>query len=126
LTEASTTASAALARECAQIQTRFRGRGPRRTRVFFCNPEVIVVLMEDTLTTADKSLVADGKADIVDQVRGEFQATMEIELVAAVERVTGGKVHAFIGGNRIDPDMSVEVFVLTPPNATRSELASAG
>jgi uncharacterized protein YbcI len=111
--ESAATLNAEIARECARIQTRFRGRGPRRTRVIR-RGDVVVVLMEDTLTTAEKSLVGDGKTDLVEQMRSEFQATMQSALVAAIERLTGARVIAFMSGSHTEPDMSVEVFVLTP------------
>lgn len=108
--------NAEIARECARIQTQFRGRGPRRTRVIR-RDDVVVVLMEDTLTTADKSLLADGKTALVEEMRREFQATMKSALVAAIERLMGARVIAFMSGNHTEPDMAVEVFVLTPGTA---------
>jgi uncharacterized protein YbcI len=70
--------------------------------------------MEDTLTTSDKSLVAAGKEGLVDEMRAEFQATMQEELVEVVERLMGNTVIAFMSANHLEPDMSAEVFVLTP------------
>jgi uncharacterized protein YbcI len=109
----SDTSSAEIARECARIQTRFLGRGPAKTRVF-SRADLLVVLMEDTLTTADKSLLAHGKDSVVEHVRAEFQDAMEQEFVSAIERLTSRTVVAFMSGSHIDPDMAVEVFVLTP------------
>lgn len=109
----STTLNAAIARECARIRTRYVGRGPRKTRVIV-RSDLVLVLMEDTMTTADKSLLAAGKANVVEQVRAEFQSTMEPELVEVVERLTGATVRAFMSAGHLDPDMAVEVFVLTP------------
>src|SRR3954470_4766202 len=80
LSDTTSSVSAEIARECARIQTRYRGRGPSKTRVFL-RPDIVVVLMEDTLTTADKTLVAAGKEELVDEMRAEFQATMQTELV---------------------------------------------
>jgi len=40
---------------------------------------------------------------------------MEQDLRAAVERLTGRRVIAFIGGNEVDPDVAAEVFVLDAP-----------
>ena len=49
------------------------------------------------------------------QVRQLFQETMEADLCAAVERLTSRQVVAFISGNRVDPDISAEVFILDAP-----------
>ncbi len=40
---------------------------------------------------------------------------MEADFRAAVERITGQKVLAFIGGNHIDPDVAAELFILDGP-----------
>jgi uncharacterized protein YbcI len=45
-------------------------------------------------------------------MRHLYQQTMADEFKAAVERLTGRKVVAFISGNHIDPDIAVELFIL--------------
>jgi uncharacterized protein YbcI len=45
-------------------------------------------------------------------MRHLFQETMAADFKAAVERVTGRTVVAFISGNHIDPDIAAEVFLL--------------
>jgi uncharacterized protein YbcI len=79
----------------------------------FLRPDIVVVLLEDTLTTADKTLVAAGKGELVDEMRAEFQAAMRKELVEVVERLMGNTVIAFMSANHLEPDMSAEIFVLT-------------
>jgi uncharacterized protein YbcI len=116
VTELESGITAAVARECARIHTRLRGRGPWKTRVFY-RPELLVVLMEDTLTIADKTLLADGKQELVEQIQSAFESAMEPDLVSAVERLTGAEVVAFMSGHHMSPDMAVEVYVLTPPDA---------
>ena len=39
---------------------------------------------------------------------------MEPKFVDAVESITGRKVVAFMAQSHLDPDMSVEIFVLEP------------
>jgi hypothetical protein len=46
--------------------------------------------------------------------RRRYQATMEADLVAGVEALTGRKVRAFFSDNRVDPDMAVETFLMEP------------
>jgi hypothetical protein len=40
---------------------------------------------------------------------------MEADFRAAVERITGRRVLAFISGNHIEPDVAAEVFILDQP-----------
>ena len=47
-------------------------------------------------------------------MRRSFQQTMREELSDAVERLTGRKVIAFMSDSHLEPDYSVEMFVLAP------------
>jgi uncharacterized protein YbcI len=78
------------------------------------NDELISVVLSDTLTKGERSLVRDGKEQLVVDMRRAFQATMRENLVSGVERVTGRRVIAFMSDNHIDPDVAVESFVLAP------------
>jgi uncharacterized protein YbcI len=74
----------------------------------------VSVVMADTLTKAERSLVDDGKGELVRHVRQEFQRTMRNDMVVAVESITERKVVAFMSDNHVDPDMAIEAFVLEP------------
>jgi uncharacterized protein YbcI len=96
-----------------RIQREYLGRGPTKARTLM-RDNVIVVLMQDTLTKAERSLVADGKHEEVRRVRQSFQRTMESDVVAAVQDLTGRAVVAFMSDTHIEPDLSCEVIVLEP------------
>ena len=91
----------------------YLGRGPNRARTSL-RDNVLVVIMEDTLTKAERSLVRDGKEGEVLEVRQSFQRTMRHDMVAAVERLSGRRVIAFMSANHIDPDLASEMFVFEP------------
>jgi uncharacterized protein YbcI len=40
---------------------------------------------------------------------------MAEEMKAAVARLTGRRVLAFMSDNHLDPDMAIQVFILDPP-----------
>ena len=69
----------------------------------------------EVLTHAEKSLTRTGQVDAVKHIRHLFQKTIADEFREAVERLTGRTVLAFISGNRIDPDVAAELFVLDGP-----------
>ena len=71
--------------------------------------------MHGVLTRAEKSLVRTDRAHFVKSIRQLFQETMEADSRAAVERLTGRNVVAFISGNHIDPDIEADVFILDKP-----------
>ncbi len=79
--------------------------------------DLISVVLQDTLTMGERSLVRDGEVDLVLASRKAFQRTMSREMVAAVEAHSGRRVLAFLSSNHIDPDIAIESFVLIPRSA---------
>ena len=71
-------------------------------------------MLQESLLKAEHSLIRDGKADQVVDMRRSFQQTMREELSAAVEMLTERKVIAFMSDSHLEPDYSVELFVLAP------------
>jgi uncharacterized protein YbcI len=72
------------------------------------------VVLQDGMTRGERSLVRDGRTELVLSTRKAYQETMREDLVAAVEEITGRTVYAFLSDNHADPDVAVECFVLTP------------
>ena len=105
--------SAAICNALVHIQREYLGRGPTRARASF-RGDTILVLMQDTLTKAERSLVADGRQEEVIRIRRSFQRTMRSAIVAAVEELTGRRVLAFMSDTHIDPDLGCEIIVLEP------------
>lgn len=90
------------------------GRGPTKVRVYL-REEVVVCLLRDTMTKAERTLVSGGREETVHQMRSDFQETLRPELAKGVERLTGRSVIAFFSANRLEPDMAAELFVLDDP-----------
>jgi uncharacterized protein YbcI len=114
---------AAISNAMVQLYREYLGRGPDRARTSI-RDNTVVVLMEDTLTKAERTLVSAGKDDTVMLTRLTLQGTMRNEVIAAIERLTGRKVVACMSGNHIGPDLSCEVIVLEPE--TRAPEPAAG
>jgi uncharacterized protein YbcI len=110
--------NAAVTSALVGIHTEYLGRGPKSASTFHYD-NVLVTLMHDVLTHAEKALNRADKADTVTTIRHLFQQTMGSAFREAVERLTGRKVLAFISGNHLDPDIAAEMFILDgPPGAT--------
>jgi uncharacterized protein YbcI len=114
-TESAPTGSvtAAISNATVKLLHQYTGRGPTKARTYI-NENFIAVVLEDTLTMGERSLVRDGETELVLATRKAFQRTMGPELIAAVERESGREVYAFLSDNRTDPDVAVESFVLVP------------
>ena len=80
--------------------------------------DLISVVLRDILTRGERSLVADGRSQLVLDTRKAYQDTMRQDLVAGIERISGRRVIAFLSDNHLDPDIAVECFVLEPHQAT--------
>jgi uncharacterized protein YbcI len=106
--------NAAVTSALVGIHTEYLGRGPRSASTFHYG-NVLVTLMHDVLTNAERSLGRTDRTDAVNHIRHLFQETMEGEFREAVERLTGRKVLAFISGNHVEPDITAELFILDEP-----------
>lgn len=106
--------NAAVADACVRVHNQYLGRGPSKAQAFF-RDRVIVVVMEQILTKAERTLVDSGRPDHVLSMRREFQSTMEEDLTRSVEELTGCRVVAFMSDNHLDPDIAGELFILDRP-----------
>jgi uncharacterized protein YbcI len=103
--------SADISNAVVRITAEYIGRGPTMARTSI-RDEMIVVLMQDTLTKAEKSLLDAGQGDFVMETRARFQMTMREAYVSAVEMLTERKVVAFMSANHMEPDMAAEIFIM--------------
>lgn len=90
------------------------GRGPTKARTHFAGPDTILSTLEDSLTPAERNLVALGEHQRLRDVRMFFQYASEKQFRETIEEITGRKVWAFVSGIDAERDVSVEVFYLEP------------
>jgi len=84
-----------------------------RARSYY-DGDLVAIVLQDTLTRGERSLVGSGEGELVLRTRRAFQSAMREEAIAGVEELTGRKVLAFMSDNHLDPDVAVESFVLVP------------
>ncbi len=108
--------AAAISNHVVRTMSEYTGRGPTKGRTHI-NDDVVTVVLRDTLTKGERSLVGDDLDGLVLTMRKAFQGTMRHDLISGVEEILGRKVIAFMSDNHIDPDIAVEVFLLAPPDA---------
>lgn len=106
--------NAAITSALVGIYTEYHGRGPATASTFY-HANVVVTLMHGVLTNAEKSLAKTDHASAVRNIRQLLHQTLEADSRAAIERLTGRKIVAFISGNHLDPDIAVELFILDAP-----------
>ena len=106
-------AAQAISNALVRLLRDYTGRGPTQAYTTITETHVIVVL-RDALLKSERSLVEDGHADAVIDMRRRVQRTMKTALVNAIEVNTGREVLAFLSDHHIDPDIAVEIFILKP------------
>jgi uncharacterized protein YbcI len=104
----------AISQAIVRIHAEHYGKGATQAKTYAWD-DLIVTVLRDVLTTAERTLIAVDRAETVRHVRTTFQFTMEETFRAAIERLTGRRVLSFM--SQVDPrnGLGVEVFVLEPP-----------
>lgn len=106
--------NAAVTREVIRVQNESHGRGPKKAFSFH-NGNVLITVLEEVLTLAERRLAGSGESEAVLNMRGLYQRSMAPELKKSIEAITGRKVVAFMSDNHLDPDMAIEIFILDEP-----------
>ena len=103
----------AVSQAIVRIHAEHYGKGATQAKTYAWE-NLLVTVLRDVLTVAERTLVDVGRADTVREVRATFQCTMEQTFCSAVERLTGRRVLSFM--SQVDPanGLGVEVFVLEP------------
>jgi uncharacterized protein YbcI len=96
-----------------QILHEYTGRGPTKAKTLI-NKDMVTIVLADTLTQGERTLVENGRSDRVLELRHDYQHVMRDDLVKLVESRLDRKVIAFMSQNHIDPDLAVELFILQP------------
>jgi uncharacterized protein YbcI len=115
--------TSAISDAMASLLSRHTGRGATSSWTTF-GRDVIVCVMGDALTKGEKNLVEYGRPEVVLDLRHAYQESMAREAVSLVEEVSGRRVTAFMSNNNIDPDLSVEIFILQPAADARQREAA--
>jgi uncharacterized protein YbcI len=97
--------------EIVGLFKRHHGKGPVRCSTYL-QPDLVIVVLGEGYSAAEQTLFEAGKWHEVRRARQQWQDTMQVRFVEAIERLTHRTVSAFMSTNHQDPDLSVELFVL--------------
>ena len=105
----------AISNEMVRVYKDQFGRGPTKARTTWSGPDAVTVILEDTLTAAERNLVKMGEHQRLRDLRIFFQYAAVREFCEPIERLTGRKVRSFVSGMDTEENgLSVELFVLHP------------
>jgi uncharacterized protein YbcI len=105
--------ASAISNAIVRIVAGFTGRGPSTVRTII-DGDAVSVLLYDSLTKAERALLDHGQVDLARRFRSGLHGVMRDELVAAVERLLGREVTAFMADSRPDAEVAVQIFMLKP------------
>jgi uncharacterized protein YbcI len=104
----------AIANAVVHVHSHRLGRGPTRAQAF-CHANLVVLLLEDSMTRGERSLSGIGADDTIVRLRRQMEHAVRDELVQAVEDLTGRHVVGFLCDSLSDPDLTAELYVLDRP-----------
>lgn len=87
------------------------GRGPTKAKTYVLD-DLLVCVMRDGFTAIERTMMEGGQQERVVELRQDFQVLMESSYKEQVERITGAKVIAFLSQAHVEPDLTIEMFLM--------------
>jgi uncharacterized protein YbcI len=109
--------AARISAEMVQLTLRAVGRGPTRARTSI-NTNFVLVVLDDVLTRAEKSLLEAGERTLIRRQRDVLTELMRDAAIAIVESEVGRSVRSLLAD--VDPERGVTalVFLFEPASET--------
>lgn len=96
-----------------RLTSQYTGRGPTKARTYITD-DLVTVVLQDSLTKAERTLVAQDHPELVLSTRRALQQAMRAEFIAGIQEILGRQVAVFLSANHAEPDYAVETFILAP------------
>lgn len=90
------------------------GRGPIKAKTYVLD-NLIVCVLSDGFTAIERTMVEGGEPDRVLDMRRDFQRMMKERYSEMIEELTARKVLAFLSQAHIEPDLTIEMFLMDGP-----------
>lgn len=103
--------AAAISNAIVGIHSKHYGKGPTKAKTYLID-DTVVCVMQDVFTTVERTLIDQGKGELVREVRTTFQYTMRDEFKGVIRDIVGREPRAFMSQIDCDADMAVEFFLL--------------
>jgi uncharacterized protein YbcI len=92
------------------------GRGPIKAKTYILD-NLIVCVLSDGFTAIERTMMEGGEPERVLEMRRDFQRMMKTRYSQMVEELTGRKVLAFMSQAHVEPDLTIEIFLMDGPMA---------
>jgi uncharacterized protein YbcI len=90
------------------------GRGPIKAKTYVLD-NLIVCVLSDGFIAIERTMMEGGEPDRVLEMRRDFQRMMKERYSRMIEQLTGRKVLAFLSQAHVQPDLTIEIFLMDGP-----------
>ena len=106
---------AAISTSIVGILREHYGRGPMKAKTYSLDDIIVVVMRGSGFTALEQTIMDSGEPDRVIDMREEFQRVMSAPYKQTIEGLTGRKVLAFLSQAHVEPDLTIEMFLMDGP-----------
>ena len=101
-------------RAMISLHKHYHHRVPVTAKTLLLGGDLLACVMGGVYTDVEKTMIELQRGTIVQETRSAFQTAMQHKFIAAVERLSGRDVLAFISNQHVGPDIEIELFMLKP------------
>jgi uncharacterized protein YbcI len=91
----------------------------------YADGDLVAVVLEETFTLAEKTLIARGESEGIQDIRRRFQRAMADQFRSVVEQASGHRVRSFMSETDLQNDIAIEIFLLGDVRTDMAELEDA-
>jgi uncharacterized protein YbcI len=110
-----------IADQMALLQADYYGVPPKEARAYVIPGEIVVVVLRETFTPAEKVLIHHGDAQAIQHSRRRFQQLSREDFGAVVEQATGEQVESFLSETNLEKEVAVEIFLMAGEGRTQMD-----
>jgi uncharacterized protein YbcI len=96
------------------LHVHYHHRKPVTAKTTLLGDDLLACVLGGVYTDVEQTMIELQRTTIVQETRNAFQNAMQHKFIAAVERLSGRGVLAFISNHHVGPDMEIELFLLRP------------
>jgi uncharacterized protein YbcI len=94
------------------LHHRYHHRKPVTAKTMLLGGDLLACVLGGVYTDVEKTMIEIQRGTVVQDTRSAFQTAMHQKFIAAVERLSGRDVLAFISSHHVGPDIEIELFIL--------------
>ena len=96
------------------LHQHYHHRAPVTAKSVLLGRDLLACVLGGVHSDVERTIIELQQTTIVQETRSTFQNGMQHKFIAAVERLSGRDVLAFISNHHVGPDLEIELFVLKP------------